>query len=131
MASVISQVENNTRIMKGSFLKLNVLATTAPAIVGIWVYMNTKGMITAPVDSDDFNEGPTTEDNAQLREKTIFYGHFPLSTSEFRSIKIPLWSRRNNYLTDPSTTLVVVVHNKNTTPSIQFQGYGRIRTLEG
>lgn len=132
MAGIVSQCENNTRIIKkGSFLHLNFLATVAPAVVGIWVYLNKKGMVTAPVDTDDFSQGPTTEDNAQLREQTIFYKHFPLDINSFRSIRIPLGSRRNNWMTDPTTTLVIVIDNLSATAAIQWNGYGRIKLVEG
>lgn len=131
LASVVSQCENNTRIIKkGSFISLNFLAQDAPGVVGIWVYMNVKGQVVAPVDSDDFNQGPTTLANAQLREYTIFYRQMPLDINSFRSIRIPLGSRRNNYMADGSI-LVLAIDNVYSTTGLQFSGYGRIRTIEG
>lgn len=131
MASVVSQVENNSRIIKkGSFIQLNFLASDAPGTVGIWVYMNSKGTVVAPADIDDFNQGPNTLANSQLREYTIFYKQMSLDINSFRSLRIPLGSRRNNYLSDGSI-LVIVIDNMSATTAIQFSGYGRIRTIQG
>lgn len=128
----IAQCENNSRIQKkGSFIQLNMIASTVPVMVGIWVYLNSKGMVVAPVNSSDFNQAPTTLANAQLREYTIFYRQVPLSTSEYRTIRIPLGSRRLNYMADPASILVMVIHNKDTVGSLTFSSFGRIRTIEG
>lgn len=126
----IAQSENNTRLMKGSFVQINLLPTTAPAMVGIWVWMNTKGQLTTPTDSLDFSQAPAVEDNTQLREKTIAYRQVPTSTSEFRSIRIKLAGRRNNFMPD-ATILVMMIHNMSATASLSFSAFGRIRTLEG
>lgn len=132
LSSGVAQCENNTRIIKkGSFIQLNMLAATAPLVVGIWIYMNSKGMVVAPTDSDDFSEDPTTLANAQLREKTIYYRQVSLSTTEYRSIRIPLGSKRNNFLPDPTSILVMVLHNKTATTAMSFHAYGRIHTVEG
>lgn len=131
MASVVAHCENNSTILRrGSFLHLNFLGTTVPAIVTVWLYMNSKGLVTAPTDGNDFSSLPQTEDNAQLREKTIFYRQVPLSSSEFRGVRIPLGGRRNNHLVDGSI-LVLVIHNRTAAGAIQWSGYGRIRTIEG
>lgn len=130
MVSVIAQCENNTRIKKGSFLTLHFLPTTTPSVVTIWVYMNPKAMVVAPVDGDDFSQLPTTLANSQLREYTIFYKQVALDVNHFRTVRIPLWSKRNNYLTDGSI-LQMTIDNQWPDTAISFGGYGRIRTSEG
>lgn len=131
MSSTIAQVENNTRILKGSFINLQLLATTVPVIATVWVYMNYKGMVVAPTDGTDFNEGPQTLANAELRKNTIFYRRFPLSVNEWRNYRIPLFSRRNNFLADPTSVLAMEIHNTGAAGGLSILAYGRIKTLEG
>lgn len=130
MVSVVAQYENNSRIRKGSFLKLHFLPTTTPSVVTIWVYMNTKGMVVAPTDGDDFSQLPLTLANAQLREYTIFYKQVSLDVNHFRTVHIPLFSRRNSFMADGSI-LVLAIDNQWPDTAISFGGYGRIRTSEG
>lgn len=131
LASGIAQVENNSKILKkGSFIQFNIVSNTTPGIVNIWVWLNTKGAITTPTNAFDFSTAPTTEDNIQLREKTIAFRQVSLSTTEFRTIRVPLGARRNNFLVDPASQLVVTVHNQ-TGNTISYTAFGRIKTLEG
>lgn len=129
LSSTVAQCENGSRILKkGSFLLLNFLSD-GPGIVNLWVYMNEKGTVVAPTDSDDFSQGPLTLANQQLREHTIFYKSLTLDTNAARQIRIPLGSRRNNYMGD--TNILVLAVDNTTTTAISFNGYGRVRTVEG
>lgn len=130
--STIAQVENGTKILKkGSFVTISMIAITSPVICAIWVYLNSKGQVIAPTDSTDFSEGPQTDANAELRAKTIYYRHIPLSTTEYRTVRIPLGSRRNNMMLDPTSILAIEMHCTGGSGSMEYLGYGRIRTLEG
>lgn len=130
--SAVAQVENNSRILKrGSFMQFNLIANSAPAVVNLWVWLNKKGSITPPTNGYDFSLAPVTEDNAQLREQTVVYRRVSLSTTDFVTVRLPLGSRRNNYLTDPASALTLVVHNTSGASTISFTAYGRIKTLEG
>lgn len=130
MAGVLAQCENNSRITKGSFIDMSFFTGSAFAVVNVWAYLNPKGMITAPTTGYDFNQAPTTEDNAQLRKQTIFYKRFVLTFPESRHFRFRLGGKRNNYLTDGSN-LVIVVQNAATASTLSFHAYGRIRTIEG
>lgn len=132
-AGTSAVVENNSVILKkGSFFKLNLFAALSFTVIGIWIYRNKGGYITAPTNSFDFNQGPLTEDNAQLREATVYYTRIALTAEESRTLRIPLWSKRNRSMTD-STVLRMVIHNQNLTAlaNVNYSGYGRIRTIEG
>lgn len=128
-ASVIAQCENNSRIMKRSFIKM-IFVADAPVIASIWVWINTRGMITASTDPYAFSLLPQTEDNAQLRERTLFYKRFIVTPEIGREIHVPLARRRNNYISDAST-LTIQIGNNSAVGNLSFSAYGRVRTIEG
>lgn len=126
-----AQVENNSRIIKrGSFLRMSAYTDAIGALFTIWVYKNPRGTITAPTVGNDFNTGPLTEDNIQLRKNTIYYWRGLLSAEQIHRFRIPLFSRRNNFLLDLST-LRLFLANQSATDNINYMHYGRIRTIEG
>lgn len=131
LAANAAQCENNTKLLKGSFIQFAIISETVPCYVTLWLYMNSKNTITAPANSTDFSNLPLTEDNAQLREKTIIFKQFALSNTDYRILKIPLTRRsgRNSFMND-SSILNLVVHNRGA-GAIGYHAYGRIRTLEG
>lgn len=128
--SDVAQVENNSKILKGSFIQTNLIAATVPCTVNLWVWLNSKGMTTSPTNGFDFSESPNTVNNQQLREKTIAYRRVSVSPNEFRSFRIRLAGRRNNFLPDPTSQLVMTIHNSGA-GTISHSSFGRIRVLEG
>lgn len=131
LAANAAQCENNTRLLKGSFIQFAMISETVPCYVTLWLYMNSKASITPPANSTEFSALPLTEDQAQLREKTIIFKQFALSTTDYRILRIPLTRRsgRNNFMNDASI-LNLVLHNRGA-GAIDFHAFGRIRTLEG
>lgn len=127
----VAQCENNSKIIKrGSFLRLSAWSDATGALLTVWVWKNPRGAITAPVTANQFSTNPLVEDNMQLRKNTIFYWRGVLSAQNVLRLRVPLWSRRNNFLQDLST-LNLLVANESGTDNINYTHYGRIHTIEG
>lgn len=125
------QVENNAVILKrGSFISINFTASAAGTLVGVWLYMNKSARVTPPTDTTDFNEGPQTEDNIVLRSHTIFYRRFVINAEEERHMRIPLWSKRNRFVTDNSVLRLVIQNFQPAAGNVNYSAYGRVRLVE-
>lgn len=130
-SSTIAQVENNSKIVrKGSILKISATSTVDSQLLVIWIYMNMKGNVVAPVTSDAFNTAPLTLANAQLRKYTIFYWKGLLSAQNPRSWRIPLFSRRNSTMYD-LTSIRLNITNAGSAGNINYVAYGRFKSIEG
>lgn len=121
----IINVENNSNIQPRSFLKLILTSESNVNPVTVQIYRLKVGM-TEPTSANIFNQGPQTEDNQQIRERTLFYRKMILGEANVATyLYIPLYKKRNSFLGD-SERLKMMIANEGGV--LAWTGFGRLYT---